>query len=96
MVICASSCVVAPRISRRPSEVHKFTTSEGVDMQPRNKTEKPLEIVFRPGQAVGIVYLRNPRQSALQLDITDALEPIKSRRVRSGLLSGFAATEKIS
>jgi hypothetical protein len=25
------------------------------------KVEKPLEIVFRPGQAVGMVYLRNPR-----------------------------------
>jgi hypothetical protein len=24
------------------------------------KTERPLEIVFRPGHAVGMVYLRNP------------------------------------
>src|SRR5262249_37530635 len=32
------------------------------------KTEKPLEIVFRPGQAVGIVYLRNPRNPGPEID----------------------------
>src|SRR5215813_2283115 len=32
------------------------------------KTEKPLEIVFRPGQAVGMVYLRNPRNLGPEID----------------------------
>jgi hypothetical protein len=33
-----------------------------------SKFEKPLEIVFRPGQAVGIVYLRNPRNPGPEIE----------------------------
>jgi len=32
------------------------------------KSERPLEIVFRPGQAVGVVYLRNPRNPGAEIE----------------------------
>jgi hypothetical protein len=31
-------------------------------------SEKPLKIVFRPGQAVGLVYLRNPRNPGPEIE----------------------------
>jgi hypothetical protein len=40
----------------------------GFDMASRSKNEKPLEIVFRPGQAVGIVHLRNPRNPGPEIE----------------------------
>jgi hypothetical protein len=51
------------------SELWNFLTSMGeVDMAASSKIERPLEIVFRPGQAVGLVHLRNPRNPAPEIE----------------------------
>jgi len=38
------------------------------DMTAAGKNEKPLEIIFWPGQAVGIVYLRNPHNPGPEIE----------------------------
>jgi len=37
-------------------------------MATSSKIERPLEIVFRPGQAVGLVHLRNPRNPGPEIE----------------------------
>src|SRR5262249_32262470 len=37
-------------------------------MTAHQRTERPLEIVFRPGHAVGMVYLRNPRNPGPEIE----------------------------
>jgi hypothetical protein len=50
-------------------------------MPASSKVEKPLEIVFRPGQAVGMVYLRNPRNPAPEIEYLQRALPDVDVRV---------------
>ena len=49
-------------------------------LQVASKSDRPLEIVFRPGQTVGIVHLRNPRNPGPEIEyLRQALpEPLLS------------------
>ena len=51
------------------------------DMPASSKVEKPVEIVFRPGQAVGMVYLRNPRNPAPEIEYLQRALPDVDVRV---------------
>ena len=68
-------------------------------MAARSKIERPLEIVFRLGQAVGLVHLLNPRNPAPEIEyLRKAVPPDTGPRLpsanamrRSGLV--FAISE---
>jgi hypothetical protein len=52
-----------------PSELPNFITSRGeVDMAASSKIERPPGDCLRPGQAVGLVHLLNPRNPAPEIE----------------------------
>ena len=67
----------------------------GLNMAAGSKLEKPLEIVFRPDQAVGIVYLRNPRNPSPEVEyLRQALPGVDVRR--AALFTNASSTRSMS